>query len=78
MKMNVLFDKSGKLVAATSGPIGEPKDMASHLKGANGQPVAFIIQGPGQTVREVDVPENLTDVTKVDEFQKFIMESAGR
>jgi hypothetical protein len=76
--MQVLINKKGELVAATEGPIGPPKDIASHLKGANGQPVAFIVPDSGHTVREVEVPDNLTDVSKTAEFHKFIQEAVSR
>jgi hypothetical protein len=78
MKMHVIIDKQGQLVAATQGQVGPPKDLASQLKGTNGKPIAFIVPDPGHTVRDVDVPDNLTDVTKADEFHKFLLQAIGR
>jgi hypothetical protein len=78
MKLQVLINKKGELVAATDGPIGAPEDMAGHLKGANGQPVAFIVPEPDQTVREVEVPDDLTDVSKTADFHKFVLEAISR
>jgi hypothetical protein len=78
MKLQVLINKKGELVAATDGPIGPPKDMAGHLKGANGQPVAFMVPDPGHTIREVEVPDNLIDVSKTAEFHKFVLEAVSR
>jgi hypothetical protein len=76
--MHVLINQKGELVAATTGPIGSPEDLASHVKAGNGQPVAFITAAPGHNVREVDVPDRLIDAAKTSEFHQFVLEAVGR
>ncbi|BBC39099.1 hypothetical protein SGFS_103930 [Streptomyces graminofaciens] len=78
MKLNVLINERGELVAATSGPIGIPEDVGTEASKADTQPVAFIVPLQGQTVQEVEVPEHLIDVNSTSEFHKYVVETFSR
>lgn len=75
MKLRVLVNGDGELVAATNGPIGLPEDLMKLTEKTKSEPVAGIIPGPGQAIREVEVPDNLIDVNSTDDFHRYIIET---
>ncbi|MEU6264897.1 hypothetical protein [Saccharopolyspora shandongensis] len=73
MKLRVLVDEEGELIAATSGSIGLPEEM-SKTPSKDSEPAAGIIPGPGQSVQEVDVPDELINVDRTEEFHRHVAE----
>jgi hypothetical protein len=78
MKLRALINEDGELVAATSGSIGLPQDMAGVAKEAKHEPVVGIMPGPGQTICEIDVPDDFLDVNRTGEFHRYVMDSINR
>ena len=70
MKLNVIVDEKGDLVAATTGPVGYPEELSSHMAHVDSEWVASIVPSPGQTVHQVEVSDRLVEITNVVEFHR--------
>jgi hypothetical protein len=70
MKLNVIVDEGGNLVAATTGPIGYPEELSSHITHIDSEWVASIVPSPGQTVHQIEVSDRLVEITNVVEFHR--------
>jgi hypothetical protein len=65
MKMTIVLDQKGEIVAVQQGPIQDP---AGH-RGAEG--TGGLVAGPGQKLEEREVPDHLVSVD-IEKFAKEI------
>jgi hypothetical protein len=71
VRLNVITDEAGNLVAATQGPVVESEQIAAEPDAeGDGGGVVLI---PGQTVRQSDVPENLFNEESLVELGKYLL-----
>jgi hypothetical protein len=69
MKMTVVTDKQGNIVAAHH---GEPLEPDVHAPHHESRASAGLIAGPDQELRVVDVPDNVAHIVNGHEFETHL------
>ena len=71
MKLNVITDQAGNMVAATPGLVAESEQAA--VRAGTGEDGGGIVLMPGQTVRQVDVPDQLFGTENLAELRQHLL-----
>lgn len=75
MRLTVVLDEKGELVGAMQGHATRPDP--SEGPGREGFR-AGLMAGPGQRLREIEAPDELSDIEDPDEFRERLMQHARR
>ncbi len=71
MRVTAILDENGQVIAATSGPVGDPESIAAGAGDEGGGGVGLT---QGQTTREVEVSDELLENGNADEVMRHISE----
>jgi hypothetical protein len=73
MRINVITDDAGNLVAATPGLLAESEQIAAQV-GGEGDGGGIVLM-PGQTARQIEVADRLFDAENLDELREHLLSS---
>jgi hypothetical protein len=70
MKMTVVLDQKGEIVAVQQGPIQNPAGP----RGDGVKPTGGLVAGPGQRLEERDVPDHLGRIENIENIETYATE----
>jgi hypothetical protein len=69
MRVTAILDEDGQVIAATSGPVGDPESIVAAVGAEDG---GGVVLTQGQTTREIEVRDELLENGNADEVMRHI------